>query len=262
MKKFLKFLLKWIIRIIIISIIISSATFYFLYNPSFIFDYEVKYNNFHIYSDTAIDEHIGDIIDKVISRVSGIEIYNPNYSPKIFLISDIDTYENISFITFQNKYTQAFNLTPLGNIFVNISQVNKTSLNHDPAFTHTILEGKLDQILAHEFVKGYITDRLGFFNQLRIPQWKVEGYCEYASTISEIKATRGAGIIKRAKSLYTYDISKVNTSTIFYYRAHLIVEYLSEIHKITFDQLIDLPADYDTLSKEFDEWYLLQTGKL
>jgi hypothetical protein len=261
MKNFFKFLLKWGIRIIIISILLFGGTVYFLYNPSFIFDYETKYKNFEIYSDVAIEKNIGSLLEQVKERVSEIEIYNPNYAPKIFLISDTDTYERIAFLSFQNKYSQAFNLTLLGNIFVNVPLVNKINLNHDPEFTYTLMEGKLDQVLAHQFIHAFIAERLGYIQQLRIPEWKVEGYCEYASTINEIKRKRGASIVKRAKALYNYDVSEVNTNSVFYYRSHLLVEYLSEIHHISFDQLTELPADYDALTKEFSDWYLLESKK-
>lgn len=261
MKNFLKYLIRWIIRIVVLVIILAAGLLYVLSSPSFYFDYHKQYRNLHIYSDSTLDNKTERLIDNVIDRVAELEIYNPNYAPDIYLISDRDTYEIIAFLSNQNKHTQSFNLTALKNIFINLKQVENVSLTHSPEFVHTILEGKLDQVIAHEFVRGFICDRIGWFSVFNEPEWKIEGYCEYGSTISSIRNDKKSNLIKRANALYTYDVSKENTSSVFFYRAQLMIEYLSEIHKMDFDQILKLPTTYEFLSNEFDEWYLITSAK-
>ena len=259
MKNIIKYLIKLLIRVIILSVIFLGIIIWFLSSPSVLMDYSNEYYGIKVYSDKPISNNIESTIESVLDRVSENEIYLDTSKPDIYLINNPDYYSVITFLTFQNKFSHSFNLIYFNNIFVNIPVVEEINIKHDPHFVHTHLEGKLDQIIAHEYMHRLIADKLGYYEEFKMPKWKIEGYSEYASTIKKIKEKPGNTLVKRAKPLYNYKLFTNPKFSAVYFKSQLAVEYLAEIHGMDFEEIINNPIKYEDLSAEFDEWYYHQT---
>ncbi|MBU1101200.1 MAG: hypothetical protein KKA84_12435 [Bacteroidetes bacterium] len=261
MKKMMKFFIKLLVRIIVIAVIVISLVLLFLKYPYILFESEAEHRGITIYSDEKFDDSTDQLINNILERVTEIEIYETSYTPSVYLINDQSLFEKFAQVLQERKHSLGLNLIIFDNIFINAKQVNKISSDHNPDFKHTHYAGALDQIIAHQMVKGLIKNRIGYFDYFRTPSWKIGGYCEYGSTIASIRKDKTTSLLRRAKPLYDSGILDYETQSVTNYKSQLLVEYLGEIHKLTFEEIIYNPIDYNALSAEFDEWYYYQILK-
>lgn len=258
MKKLIKFFVRLLVRILIITIFFLTLALLFLKYPSILFEYEIEHKGITVYSDEKLDSSTNQLIDKLFERVQALEIQDTSYLPSVYLIHDKSFYEFFTHLVQERKHSLGINLIIFENIIINAKEVKKISTAHNPDFKHTHYAGVLDQIIVHQMIKGLIKNKIGYFDYFRTPSWKITGYCEYGSTIEAIRKDKSTSLLKRAKPLYAAGIMDYNTQSVAQYKSQLLVEYLAEVHKLNFEGIIYNPIDYIALSAEFDEWYYYQ----
>ena len=167
------------------------------------FPYRATIDGNAIYSDRPIPPAIGAVLARADRLIAASAIYGPNYGHRVFLTDGGWRWRVLSI-----GASDAFALTrPLSEaIIVNASDVAADRVSK-PGTVGT--RTGLARVIAHERTHGLIRARYGLVADLRLPEWKREGYCDYVSggtTLADREAAAliGAGQHSGALDYYGY----------------------------------------------------------
>lgn len=192
----------------------------------------------NIYSEEPVNKSIKDEIVNAIHRLTASPIHNPNKQQYIFFCSNNDTYAMFAEPLNASLNSQGLNILPLKYVFISLPNIKDKREWFGDAYKHTVVEGNVAHIIAHEITHGDIQDKVGFINVRSIPQWKNEGFAEYAATIYAIRNDASAGLNKRIRRSYQPDFLQGYSTQGLYVHSQLLVEYLMEEEQLTFQELM------------------------
>ena len=255
MKKTVRKLLKWILRIFLLFLIFVAFYILILAYPKPLFANKLTHNNYTVYSDEEIPTTFTEILKDVENRLKVLEIYDSTLTPNIFICNSKNLYGFFVTLVGLTKNSQGFNISLFGNAFIQIPRVEYINRYHDKRLKYTHLTGNIEHVISHELVHILDTKYYGFWNSKYRPVWKAEGYCEYGSTIALIRKDSTNNLYKRASHYFEHDLYGASNHSKIYYRAQLMVEYLFEKKNYTIDMLADTNTKGDNVFKELKQWY-------
>jgi len=213
-------------------------------NPKNKYEFHKAYDEFIIHSDFPITEETLLAFNEVSHRLAGILNYEQNRY-KVFLCGDSNTYKYFANKVGKPVTSQGFNLQPLNYIFINASFIEETQARNRSEFKHSILEGNISQIIAHEIVHQLIADKLGYFKMRATESWKLEGFCEYAASQRLKDGNNQYRFCEFAKDYFSGKYNGVVGGRQIYVTSLLAVEFLVQENDMSFADLMNTNQTLD-----------------
>lgn len=252
-KKFLSFLG-------VISIIFIVGIFTLILFPQPLFSNSYEYKNFKIYSNYELNqEAFNDAIDKAIVIVNKSEINDPNYNYDVFLASETSYNQIDNFILGEWPVARAID----NNVIIKreVNEEERSVKNGENEFD-------LVYVLVHEIIHCLQSEKYGKlkFNPVNHPPyWKLEGYPEYIARRELLESKEYdlrigiSDFLNRTESdgdlNQIIQISEKESTPYIYYKGRLMVEYLMDIKKMSYDQILDNSVQEDSVYSEMMKWY-------
>ena len=258
----LKKTLKWISILLIIGFSIECLRALPLLVPQPFFSHKVTIAEFTLYADSTIDSSTSALLQDAIDRVRQVEIYNTNRRHRIFLCYDERKYAFFSFLAGKNKFSQGINIEPTGNIFISKPFVDTIRARYGPAYTHTVLEGSIAHVMAHEIMHTLITNKLGYRHSRKLPTWKQEGYAEYGASKQTLTSNLSSSLLQQTHRFFTLDRRMISSMRLHYLRSKLLIQYLIEIEGKSFDTIMMGSIEEEPVTDDLEHWYNTQKTSL
>jgi len=104
--------------------------------------------------------------------------------------------------------------------------------------------------VTHEIVHSLIEEELGRLAAKRLPDWKREGYCEYAAAQEAIRRDELDSLADRYSRYQALERLGPGPIRLGYVRGQLLVEYLMTVEGWSFDRLMsEQIAEEDALQR-------------
>jgi len=222
--------------------------------PQPLFNHKLVAECLTAYSDQEFDDALRGVVAEVEERLAAMEIRDPGLPQNVYICKNPRLYAFFTFLSLLPKRTMGFNLSVLENSFISRTRVEEVSCGNPWKLRHTCLEGDLAQVICHELAHAYTQEKLGFRLYRDIPKWKSEGYAEYASTIAAIRKDGRNPLRGRMGKLFDNSLWIHSDTVRKIYQAQLLVEFLSEVKGLSFDEIMsEQVTEADTL-EEMKRW--------
>ncbi|MEO7989649.1 MAG: hypothetical protein ABI663_08920 [Chryseolinea sp.] len=234
----------------IFSVLISGLVT-IMFFPQPLFAHKMEYKEFRVYSDNIPDKNVKIILDNAYNLVEQSELQDVDYQYDIFF-SHNNVYNRIEDLQGKGPAARA----TAGNIVFKVRVDIENNRAYGPISTVNLTE-----ILAHEMVHCLQANKLGLWNMNQLnhpPYWKLEGYPEYISRQTMLKAENYSlkNEIKRFIELENrskdgiVEVSEKHFVPSIYYKGRLMVEYLMNVKGMTYDEIL---KDSRTEDQVFEE---------
>jgi hypothetical protein len=253
MAKIIKKLFKWLGAIVGVIIILILFDIGILSNPGLFFPEEKRYESITVYSEKPIGQEIDSIMSEVLFRLNAVPIYDPDRKYNLCLCSTQKKFSFFSRLTARANRIMGFSL--LGSAYVNEDFINELGLKTRGQPKYLTREGSVVHVATHELMHGYINNTYGYFAARTLPEWKIEGYCEYG--VNQFVAPKDIGYsIPERVDIYLDDsqwnpIAEVHRP---HYVWGLMMEYLINIRGLKFEQVMDDNIIDEDIYKEILDW--------
>ena len=244
-----------VITILVFGSVLATIILY----PQPLFANKVEYKQFKVYSNEKIDDEIKSILDTALSLVRKSELYDSGYKVDIFL----------SYNTFFNKiddkvfgYGQTARAID-DNIVLKVAVDIKKNLVYSTF--HKPCEQHFDYLIAHEMTHCLQLHKYGIlkFGPFKHPKmWKLEGYPEYvarqkfSSTTDNLKKEieRFMELKRRQTDVWISEEESGCEAPEYYYKGMLMTEYLINVRRLTYDQILKDTRSEEGIYSEMIEW--------
>jgi len=253
MTKVLRKTFKWLGIAIVVVIAILLLAIGILAMPGPFFPAEKQYRAIAVHSEAPIGQEIDSVMAEVFQRLDAVPIYDPNRKFNLCLCSTQDKFTFFARLTRRANRIMGFSL--LGSIYVNGDFLEELSVKTGGRPKYSAREGSVVHVATHELVHGYLSDAYGGLASRALPEWKVEGYCEYA--VNQVVAPRDRGYSVPERMDIYFDDSQWNL-TASTHRPHyiwgLMIEYLINVKGMSFQQVMADSVTSDTVYEEILNW--------
>jgi len=223
---------------------------YFLPYP--LFPHHIEYAGFSVYSDRKIPKDFDRILDDARLRVRAMELYRGAKNPRIFVCRSQRLFVLLVKLAGKRYVGQALVISAAGNIFLSEEGIESIGQRNGGQPEHSRLQGSWSAAIAHEVAHLLVVSELGSRRTRKIPQWKSEGYADYAANLASAASDPDYDLVNRIDVLFDDDNWRppVTTFDRRHFRWHLIVEYLCSVKELSLTDLLD-----DAVSEKdsFDE---------
>lgn len=228
--------------------------------PSPLFANKLVHGQFDVYSSGEVDAGIREILDRAEGLIKHSELYDPEDRFDVYL----------SYNTWFNAIDDAvMGHGPSARATNNyVTFKVAVDINRDlffPTF-YQKCEGNLTYLLAHELIHVLQESRYGklMFNPFSHPEhWKLEGYPEYIarrparleddySLAREID--RYLELESKSDDMWLPVEEGKCMAPSYYYKGRLMIEYLMDIKKMSYDQILSDVTSEQTIFNEMIEW--------
>lgn len=206
--------------------------------PSYYFAYYENFQHFHVYSEEPVGSDLRKEISDAKKRLTASPIHDSSERQYIFLCSNNETYASFAKPLNASPTSQGLNILPLKHVIISLPNIRDKRERFGEEYKHTVVEGNLAHIIAHEITHGDIQDQVGMMNVRSIPQWKDEGFAEYAATIYAVRNDHSAELKARIRRAMQPDFLQGYSTQRLYIHSQILVEYLMEEEQLTFDELM------------------------
>lgn len=257
MLKIIKKIILSSLSILAISLLIWT---FILLNPNWMYSKSTNVENITIYHNQALEEGTELVLKNALNIIKESDIYDDNLKIQ-FCLNEGNIYPKL--YPFAGGTAYAF----LNKTVINASKPNfKTNVT---AFqwksnNNELRKYNLTTLLAHEFMHNvqsnfnpryYITSTLGTIN------WKFEGHAEYIARAfkqdDQLKKKIALYLAEEKKDHIGVPVFKLADGTIqnlSYFKYAIVIQYLMEEKKLTFQQICALEMELEDLYKEVIEW--------
>ncbi len=257
MFKIIKKVLLGSVSILIISVMTWTII---LLNPSWSYAHETQIDFVTIHHNSELGEEATVVVKEAIDLIKRSPIYTKETKIDLCL-NDDDFYKNI-----HPLYGKC-----LGYAVMDKTIIKNCSLDFKENLAHTKWEEnnfearkfKLSYLFAHEFTHNLqFLDSPGFF--FKSPwaiNWKLEGHADYTA-----RGFQNDGLLKNKIDIYEeektkqhngYPVLKLKDGTsqiLSYYKYALVIQYLMEVKKLNFKQILESDLLLDNVYDEMIEW--------
>ena len=206
-----------------------------------------------------LDDNTNNVIKNAISRIKKSELYYDEIQIQLCL-NDDRLYPNLQpFVNYALAYA-VLDKTIVKDCEIKFNE-NRAETKWDVNnFEHRKFD--LTYLLAHEFTHN-LQFEAGYmpFDPRVIVDWRLEGYADY---IGREFSEDGKLLEKIDKYLSiqnneyigfpVFELEDVTKQIFSYYKYSLIVQYLIEIKKMNFDQIMKLDSKIDNYYSDMIEW--------
>jgi hypothetical protein len=232
-----------------------------LARPGPFFSHEKKYGAITVHSETSIGQEIDSIMADVLGRLKNVSIYNPDRKFDLCLCSTQDKFSFFARLTRRPNRTMGF--VVCGSIYVNGEFLKELAIQTGGRPRYSARAGGIVHVATHELMHGYLSDSYGYFASRSLPEWKVEGYCEYG--VNQFVAAHDEGYSLQERIDTYLDNSRWNP-TAATHRPHfiwgLMMEYLINIKGMNLKQVMAEGVTKENVYREIMSWRRLQKGNV
>jgi|GEM_PF-4283366 len=242
-KRFKKFFIWFggIIGLIIVLILLDIGI---LATPGLFFPEGKQYRSITVHAETPIGPEIDSIMAEVLVRLDAVPIYDPEKKYNLCLCSTQEKFTFFSQLTVRANRIMGFCL--LGSAYVNGDFIKELAVRTGGQPKYLTREGSIVHVATHELMHGYINNAYGSIAARSLPEWKLEGYCEYG--VNQFVAPRDSGYTIPERIDIYLDDSRWNPTAVVH-RPHyiwgLMMEYLINVRGMSFEQVMA-----DSVTKE------------
>lgn len=216
------------------------------------FPHHIEHAGFSVYSDREIPKDFGRILDDARFRVAAMEVYRGATHPRLFVCQSQRLFVLLVKLAGKRYVGQALVISAAGNIFLSEEGIESIGQRNGGRPEHSRLQGSWSAAIAHEVAHVLVASEVGSRRARKIPQWKSEGYADYAANLASVASDPDYDFVNRVDLLLDADNWRppVTTFDRRHFRWHLIVEYLCSVRDVGFADLLD---DAVTEMDSFDE---------
>lgn len=244
---------KWLGILIGVVIVIILVALGVLAIPGPFFPEEKQYRAITVYSEDPIGQEVDSIMAEVFERLDAVPIYDPNRKLNLCLCSTQDKFTFFSRLTRRSSRTMGFSL--LGSSYVNGDFLKELAARSGGRPKYMARAGSIVHVATHELMHGYLSDACGCLASRSLPEWKVEGYCEYG--VNQFVAPRDSGYTIQERIDIYLDESQWDP-TARTHRPHyiwgLMMEYLVNIQDMSLQQIMADSVTKDAVYMEILDW--------
>jgi len=253
MTKIFKNLFKWLGAIVGVIIALILLDIGVLATPELFFPEKKQYGSITVYSEMPIGHETDSIMAEVFRRLDAVPIYNPDIKYNLCLCSTQDKFTFFARLTLRENRIMGFCL--FGSAYINGDFIKELAMRTGGQPKYLTREGSVVHVSTHELMHGYITDAYGSIASRYLPEWKVEGYCEYG--VNHFVAPRDSGYtIPERIDIYLDDTMWNPTAEV--HRPHyiwgLMMEYLIDVRGMSFEQVMDDNVNKDNVYRDMMDW--------
>jgi len=249
---------KWVLRLFLLWCFLALLQILIIVVPYPFFPEKLEYKNYILYSDAEIDSSFYQILENVDKRLEAVEINQPELSHRVFLCISEKLYRFYAFVATVGYPGQGFYTPIIDNIFLSDefnTKVHNVNKGYDEITQYSCLEGNIEEIITHEIVHHLTYEMLGFSAYRSFPFWKMEGYAEYAANVAVVKKDTLYNLHKRIEHLDDESFWGPTFSTPrHYYQSQILIEYLSEVKGLSFNDIVADDIKETEVLKELKEW--------
>ena len=252
---------RWIKSLIIVLLaltILFSAYVTLLAYPTPLFPNKIKYQNLTLYCDDKLDSTYIDILSDVQHRASRLDIYDSTHQYHIYLCKSQNLYSAFAKLVRKTPDSQGMVLTLLNTIFISQPRVDYMRSVSPNFTTHSFLDGDLAGVIAHEIGHQLIMKKTDYSGHSDLPFWKIEGISEFAGHGYALKNDMSYRLSDGIYLLYNdFFWGKGQSYRRSVYRAQILVDYLSQVEKLTVSAIIDYDRNDTDIENDLKAWYRL-----
>ena len=239
-----------------VILLITLIYFSIFWSTKYWFTYNYNFGKYNLYTNSAFDNST-EYLNQIDQRVKACELYDDNLEHNIYIFSSESKFKFYASIAGSGYPAQGFNMHVFNKIYISepfIEQVHSDRKAANKIVVYSAMEGNTQETICHELIHSFVYKKLGSKKAASLPTWKQEGYAEYASNIfpKRIDTTYS---FKNRVELYKDSIFWEGNKFVFeYYESEILVEFLIDIKKITFEQLMADTFTYEMALKELNEY--------
>ena len=253
MSRIKKNLFKWLGAIVGMIIVLILLDICVLAMPGPFFPEEKNYGSITVYSEEPIGQDTDSIMSEVFLRLNSVPIYDPDRKYNLCLCSTQKKFTFFAKLTKRANRIMGFCI--LGSAYINEDYINELGMKTGGQPKYLTREGSVVHVATHELMHGYINNTYGYFAARTLPEWKIEGYCEYG--VNQFVAPKDIGYsIYERVDIYLDDsqwnpIAEVHRP---HYVWGLMMEYLINVRGLKFEQVMDDNIIDEDIYKEILDW--------
>jgi hypothetical protein len=200
------------------------------------FAHHVTYKRFTVHARAPIGNEIIAVLDRAESRLAASPINDAAIKPRIFLTNSTSLYASFSLYIGAGSFGKGYAALPTANIVINAHDPAQDLVFRD-APVHNVRS--LSGVIAHETTHLLIRNRVGYWRNLTMPDWKKEGYAEYVAGGSTLSHETGVKLWKARPD---------DPTGYRYFKYFMMVKYLLEHEKRSVDELFTHDFDVEALA--------------
>jgi hypothetical protein len=225
--------------------------------PQLLCSAHIDSGSIRLYYDDMPQAEAQALAESVARRIDLSGFARSTGSVRCFVFQNASTYNLITRLARVPTEAQGFNLSILGNTFVNAQQVAALGLRSGGGPKYSVWEGDLAHTVAHEVAHQLMADRVG---RQSIPLWKREGIPEYIANIGLIRQDPSASLLSRLGVLQNNRAWSATESWSrhgwdrTHYESWLLAEFLIEVKGYTIEDVLADSVDMEPTRVELMNW--------
>ena len=208
--------------------------------PQAIFHHWIEKHGISIYALDPLPSNADVRLDEIHNTLTHSKLYDPDVPVSIFICNDLWVYRLFNPF-YRNMY--AFTRPMLKQVIIALSDIASDRAGTKDIRTAT---RTFTAVASHETMHVLIYHHLGFLKNSRLKRWVSEGYCEYVS--GNYNYPKPEGII------HLINGTQIQDTSFAYFTWEMMIRYLIEKRKLSFDEIYALQDDYDRIKSEMINW--------
>lgn len=244
----------WALALLVIVFGLYASPFFVPYP---LFPHHAELAGFSVYSDGEIPGDFELVAEDARRRIEAMENYSEGEDLRIFIC------RSQRLFVFLNKWAgkryagQALVISVAGNAFFSEAGIQSVGRRNGGRPRHSRLQGSWAVAIAHEAAHDLMISELGFWKARKIPVWKSEGYADYSANLASARSDPDYDFRSRVDLLlddefWDHSLGEVDRR---HFRWHVLVEYLSAVKGLTFEELLDTGVTEGNAREELMTWY-------
>lgn len=232
----------------------------FLLNPKWSYAHSSEFENLTIFHNQDLEKDTEKVIRNAMHIIKKSDLYQENYSIQLCL-NDGSNYPYLHPLAGAPMAYAFFDKTVVKNCKISFDK--NTAETKWPINNYEFRTFDLTYLLAHEFTHNLQCNNSMYYfltNSLKI-NWKLEGHAEYTARQFENDGKLVAKIDKflieeqnEFVGLPVFDLEDGTKQIFSYYKYALVIQYLKEEKKLSFNQICALEKDLESIYSEMIEW--------
>jgi hypothetical protein len=251
MKRLKKILIR--LGVIVVALILIYCSIF--WTSKFWFSENYKFKKYNLYTNSVLNNS-SELLSKIDQRLKACELYSDKIDHNIYIFSSESKFKFYSKVAGSGYPAQGFNMHAFNNIYISkpfIEQVHSDRKKASKLVPYSAMEGTIEETICHEIIHSFVYERLGSKKASSLPTWKQEGYAEYGANIYSKKNDANYNFKDRVELYNNTEFWEGNKFVFEYYEAEILVEFLMDIKKVTFNQLMSDNYTYEMALKKLKE---------
>jgi len=234
---------RWLLWIGVVVLAVLVGGIGMLAFPQVLCRHQVQAGSIRLYYDDMSVAAARELARAVDHRLQASGFGDSTGTARVFLFQRPSAYAWIARLSAVPQEAQGFNLSLLGNTFVNGSRVAALGELSGRGPRFSVWEGDPAHTIAHEVGHQVVVNNIG---RRTMPQWKSEGLAEYIANIGLIREDSTEDLASRL-GIFDDDQAWISTRGSarkgwdrVHYEAGLLVEFLIDVRGCT---LAEVAAD-------------------